>query len=158
MTYLPQNLKRWTRPESYFGEEWPDYYSAGVGQSSESESLERSNFKCMLRELGGESETVIIVRESHWAVGWVEWIAIHESDSRALAIADKIVAKLAAYPVVDEDHWSNLEYDEICSYWAQMSVRERADYCARAGLSIFAARRDYLPNDDDGALYDMLRS
>lgn len=35
---------------------------------------------CMLRELGGESETVRVVRESHWAVGWVEWIAIHESD------------------------------------------------------------------------------
>lgn len=157
MNYSPINLRKWTRPESYFGAEWSDYYSAGVGQSRDSSSLERSNFICMLQELGGESETVIVVRESHWAVGWVEWIAIHESDGRALAIADEIASNLADYPVIDEDHWSNLEYDEICSYWAQMSVRERAEYCARAGLSIFAARRDYLPNDDDGALYELLR-
>ena len=45
----------------------------------------------MLEALRGESETVIVVRESHWAVGWVEWIKIHELDTTALAIADKQV-------------------------------------------------------------------
>ncbi len=60
------------------------------------------------------------------------------------------------YPVVDEDDWSMLEYDEACEYWERMSVRERADYCERAGISIFAARRHYLPQDDRGALYELL--
>jgi hypothetical protein len=99
---------------------------------------------------------VHVVRESHWAVGWVEWIAIHESDDAALRTADEIADKLEAYPVVDEDDWSMLEYDEACDYWERMSVRERADYCERAGISIFAARRDYLPQDDNGALYELL--
>lgn len=39
-----KHIKRWTMPDSYFGETWPDYYSSGVGQSRDSDSLERSNF------------------------------------------------------------------------------------------------------------------
>jgi len=92
VTYQPKNIQRWTRPDHYFGKAWPDYFSSGVRQSRDSDALERSNFECMLKALGGESETVIVVRETHWAVGWVEWIAIHESDDKALKIADDIQA------------------------------------------------------------------
>jgi hypothetical protein len=95
-TYRPKNLKRWKRPENYFGAEWPEYFSSGVGQSRDSDALERSNFTCMLEALGGESDTVIVVRESHWAVGWVEWIAIHQDDDKALEIADKIARRAPA--------------------------------------------------------------
>ena len=70
-------LRRWQMPRHYFGETWPDYYSAGVGQSRDSDCLEQSNFAVMLERLGGESETVIVVRESHWAVGWVEFCETH---------------------------------------------------------------------------------
>ena len=70
----PKHLERWSMPPSYFGASWADYYSAGVGQSRDSDCLEQSNFALMLEALRGESETVIVVRESHWAVGWVEWI------------------------------------------------------------------------------------
>ena len=48
----------------------------------------------MLTALGGETDTVIVVRETHWAVGWVEWIAIHQDDEKALKIADDITGKL----------------------------------------------------------------
>ena len=156
MHFEPVHLKRWEMPSHYFGAEWPEYYSSGVGQHRDSDALTRSNFRCMLKALGGESDTVHVVRESHWAVGWVEWIAIHESNAEALITADEIADRLEAYPVVDEDDWSTLEYDEACEYWERMSVRERAEYCDRAGLSIFAARRDYLPPDDNGALYELL--
>lgn len=56
MAYQPQHLRRWTRPDSYFGAEWPDYFSAGFGQSRDSDALERSNFAVALRDLGGESD------------------------------------------------------------------------------------------------------
>jgi hypothetical protein len=156
MAYEPKHLRRWTMPECYAGEVWPNFYSAGVGQSRDSDALERSNFRSMLKALGGESETVIVVREGHWAVGWVEWLAIHQDDERALAIADEIAERLESYPVVNEDDWSGLEWDEACEYWEGMSLRTRIEYCARAGLSIFAARRDFLPPDDSGALYELL--
>jgi len=156
MSTTYKNIQRWTLPDSYGGAEWPEYF-VFLGQSRDSDALTRSNFTRGLEIIGGESETVHVVRERHWAVGWVEWTAIHESDAQALAEADAILAALTDYPVVDDEHFSQLEWDEAADYWARLSVRDRVDYCERAGLSIFAARRDYLPPDDTGALMEMLR-
>lgn len=127
--YQPEHLKRWSMPKYYFGAEWPECFSAGLGQSRDSDALERSNFECMLLALGGESETVTVVRESHWAVGWVEWIAIHETDAKALELADKVQAGLADYPVVDEDHWSKLEQEDADLTWQNcFDPKARIDY------------------------------
>lgn len=154
-----ENLKaitRWTLPDSYGGAHWHEYF-VFLGQNRDSDSLTRSNFICALEALGGESETVIVVREGHWACGWVEWIAIHESDTAALEQADSIACALEDYPVVNEEHWSELEWNEAADYWERMRVRDRIEYCERAGISIFAARLDYLPQDDSGALLELLR-
>ena len=135
MTYEPTNLRRWTMPEDYAGAVWPAYYSSGVGQSRDSDALERSNFACMLEALGGESDTVTVVREGHWAVGWVEWIAIHQDDEKALAIADEIKGKLADYPVVNEEHWSDLETEEAHEVWTRcFNDRERLEYIREHNL------------------------
>jgi hypothetical protein len=129
MAYEPKHLKLWSMPDSYFGEVWPAHYGSGCGQSRDSDSLERSNFACMLEALGGESETVLVVRESHWAVGWVEWIAIHQDNETALQIADGVQAKLADYPVINEDHWSELENEDAQQVWAECySPSERIKY------------------------------
>lgn len=123
------NLRRWTRPQYYFGASWPEYYSSGVGQSRDSDALERSNFASMLKALGGESESVIVVRENHFLVGWVEWIAIHQDDDRALTIADGIMERLADYPVVDESDWSERETEDANQTWANcFDWRERIEY------------------------------
>jgi hypothetical protein len=152
----PKHLKRWSMPRYYFGAQWPEYYSAGVGRSRDSDCLEQSNFAVMLTALGGETETVIVFRENHWAVGWVEWIAIHELDAKALAIADAQCERLANYPVLDEDDWSRREYEEQCETWANAGLQGRIDYCRRADVSIFAARRSELPEDDNGRLGELL--
>lgn len=155
-----QHINRWSRPSHYMGESWPDYYSSGVGQSRDSDALERSNFVCMLKELGGESETVFVIRESHWAVGWVEWIAIHESDDKALAIADQIKGKLDDYPVIDEEHMSELEWTEAADYWDSMSPRSKVEYAMgeRARMHWHAktpvwrfGRMDYCALANDGS-------
>ncbi len=116
-TREPEHLVRWTMPKNYTGESWPEYYRSGCGRSRDSDALERSNFTCMLEALGGESETVMVIHEGHWAVGWVEWIAIHESDAKALEIADEIAGNLKDYPVVNEDHWAGLETEEADEVW-----------------------------------------
>jgi hypothetical protein len=129
MTFEPEYLKRWTKPDHYAGASWPEYYSSGVGQSRDRDALERSNFTCMLRALGGESDTVIVVNEGHWAVGWVEWIAIHQDDDKALAIADKIKGDLEDYLVINEDHWSELEMEDANETWTNcFDDRERLAY------------------------------
>jgi len=134
-------LTRWKMPDHYAGEVWPEYF-VFLGQHRESDALTRSNFTCALRAIGGEAQ---VVRERHWAVGWVEWIAIHQDDTETLARASAIAERLADYPVLDEDHFGELEYSEACDYWASMSVRERVSIARAQGVSIFAARRDYLP-------------
>lgn len=130
--FEPKHLKRWSMPDSYFGEVWPNYYGSGCGQSRDSDCLERSNFECMLKALGGESETVTVVRESHWAVGWVEWIAIHQDDETALRIADEIQERLQDYPVIDESHFCETEMEEANQVWTNCySWEERIKYIRR---------------------------
>jgi hypothetical protein len=127
--FEPENLKRWKLPRNYFGAEWPEYYGSGVGQHRDSDALARSNFASMLKALGGESKTVKVVRESHWAVGWIEWIAIHQSDTDSLRTADGIVASLADYPVIDDEHFSETELEEAYEVWERCySVAERIEY------------------------------
>lgn len=167
--YEPKLLKLWTMPECYFGEVWPATYSSGCGQSRDSDALERSNFACMLSAIGGESETVTVVRESHWAVGWVEWIAIHQDDGAALQVADQLQERLADYPVIDDEHYSELEWNEAADYWDSLSprakVQEAMDVRARYHwLSKepvwFYGRRSFgdLPDDTIGrALEERLR-
>lgn len=95
----------------YAGTVWPATY-VFLSQNRNSDALTRSNFIRGLELIGGESETVIVVRELHWFCGWVEWIAIHQDDARALQIADQIAGALGNYPAVDDEYWSALELDE----------------------------------------------
>jgi len=123
MTY---SVKRWTLPQYYMGEHWDNYYSSGVGRSRDSDCLEESNFDAMLKILGeSEKETVQIVCESHWLVGWVEWIAIHESDENSLALARETCKKLNDYPVLDEEDFSAREWEKSANYWDSLSPREK---------------------------------
>lgn len=163
LPYTPQRLKKWTLPESYMGAAWDGYY-VFLGQNRDSDSVSRSNFICALEALGGETgfdegdvAGVAVIREGHWACGWIEWIAIHETNEKALRAADKIMRDLEAYPVVSEDHLSQLEFDEACEYWERCSLRERIALAADNGLSIFVARRDELPEDHTGSLMEALR-
>jgi len=153
-TYTPENLSLWTLPDSYMGAQWDDYY-VFLSKHRDSLAVTRSNYICGLEAIGGESDTVRCVNEGHWAVGWVEWIAIHKSDAKALELADELEGALSDYPVLNDAHWSELEYSEACEYWESMSVRDRVEYCARAGQSIFAARRDWF-TDPDGIMQELL--
>lgn len=64
-----------------------------------------------------EMPSVQTVRESHWAVGWVEWIAIHESNKLAIAEAEAMQEEMEGYPVLDETHWSEMEFAEYLEAW-----------------------------------------
>jgi hypothetical protein len=127
-TYIPEYLNRWKINRDYAGAKWPDYYSA-AGRHRDSDILTESNFASIVRAVGGESNTVRIVRESHWAVGWVEWLAVHESDAAALRAADRCAELLESYPVLDEDDFYRREDDACAEVWEQCyRPRERAEY------------------------------
>lgn len=147
----PTLLEKWTHPRNYAGYQWPDFY-VFLGQNRDSGPLARANFDAALKAVRAvmskesipgdpdEMATVQVVRENHWAVGWVEWIAIHESDAAALECADKIAAKLENYPVVNENLWSEYEQTEANEIWQNCySPKERIEYI-RAHRSEFEFR------------------
>ena len=149
-------LTKWTRPDSYIGAEWPEHY-VFLGRHRDSDTLTESNFEVALAQLGGESDTVQIVREGHWAVGWVEWIAIHESDTEARDKAQDMLDSLADYPVLDESEWSEREYEAMQDFWESCDIRHRMELLEDTGISMFAARRDYFPQDDSCMLTERLQ-
>lgn len=146
-----EHLKLWNHPDCYLGATWEGWYSAGVGQSRDSDALERANFEAMKQALFALPEHTIdlgecgpdndgpglqVVREGHWAVGWVEWIAIHQTNTRALEVANNICAKLEDYPVIDEELWSRFEDEDCAQTWENCyDERERLEYLKKHGGS-----------------------
>lgn len=131
--YEPKHLKRWQHPSNYIGETWPDYY-VFLGRHRDSDVLTNSNFEVALQTLADlptfdDDSSRSAIREGHWAVGWVEWIAIHADDEDALMAADSIMESLDSYPVLDEDAFSEAEQREADEVWANCyTQRERVDY------------------------------
>ena len=118
----------WTMPDSYFGETFEGFY-VGPGRHRDSDDLTESNFHTALKELGGETETVFVVRAGHFLVGWVEWIAVHKDDEAAVAKLTEIEAALEQYPVLDEDDWSEREGESANQTWSNCyDDKERLEY------------------------------
>lgn len=136
--YTPQNLVKWTRPDCYMGASWPEYYSAGFGRSRDSDCLEESNFEAVLAALDSveydEDEwdghsPYLVVSENHWAVGWVEWIAIHEDAEKHLMMADSLREAANDYPVIDESDYCERESEAANRVWSDCYYpSERIEY------------------------------
>ncbi len=165
------HLEQWKHPRDYGGFS-PDGDYLLLARTRDSSTLDRSNWECICKALNAEAyddgddgfdarPAVYHWRAGHWACGWVEYLMIRADAPQAmLDEAGEIFCALADYPVYDEDHFSELEYTEAAEYWERMSVRDRYEAIKNHGdgISIFAARHGYLPQDESGSLFDYLRS
>lgn len=124
-----------------------------VQQNRDSDVLSRSNFAIALRELGGESDQVEVHSFGHWACGWFELIIVHPNLASQV---EAIEASLENYPILDEMHYGELEYETACETWERMSLADRVAACQRYDVSVFAARRDEIPSDTRGELIGYL--
>lgn len=96
-----------------------------------------------------DTRTVLKVSENHWACGWVEWIAIHPSNTRAVECAKQICRALDNYPILNEIAYYAAEGEARMEAWRDLSIRDRIELINRRGnVSILAARRDWPPDDD----------
>lgn len=129
-----------------------------TGQNRDSGHLEQSNFAAMLATVGGESDTVQVHRFGHWACGWFEIILIDPADTTAVDAAQALADALEDYPVADEEDLSRREWESACEYWEHASIRERVQLLQDARLPIWSARRDELPEDPAGRLFERLTS
>jgi hypothetical protein len=175
--YQPTNMKLWKRPECYAGESWPEYYVV-IGQHRDSALLDSHNFSeietqldVLINKLGvthlpadpeeytdGEAPVLVHPREGHWAVGWVEWLGLHkDSPAEVLQLADELLGKLQDYPILNEDAFSDAEWNATQELWMQLPIRERVELCQKNRINIFAARHDWIPQDDNGGIYEYCR-
>lgn len=178
-----KHLKLWTLPSDYAGATWPDYYViVGQHRDSDSltrsnftvakqrlEAIEKTltveqrSPKCcgcngdgcgVCSSDDGTVPCLINPYEGHWAVGHIEWIGLHkDSPAVLLDAAEEMLAAIESYPVLSEDHWSELEYTEAMEFWDSLSLSSKVDYCRDCEVSIFAARRS---SDLPDRLYESL--
>ena len=162
--HLEQN--KWEHPDYYAGHEPEGYVIAA--QHRDSDVLDQSNYERILEDLlalndeyQGENDEPFVYdfRAGHWAVGWVEYIIVTENAPDEIKnAAGEILCALADYPVYDEMHYSEKEWEYCTEVWNNCyDLEERVELCSKYGVSIFAARHDYIPSDDFGHIYDTLR-
>jgi len=100
-------MQKWSRSENYIGESYFDYYVL-LSRHRDSGLVEESNFWSALKMLNGESDTVKVIRASHWTVGWIEMILIHESDNESIDKGNEIEKSLESYPILDDDAYGEM--------------------------------------------------
>lgn len=109
---------------AYWGDraEW----LVAAGQHRDSDALERSNFATVAADLATRyPDDVARETFSNWAVGWTEALLVRPG-TPAAAAAQAWAAKLAEYPVADDDAYSALELaEEWCS---RCDAGTRADH------------------------------
>jgi hypothetical protein len=124
-------------------------------RNRESSFLTEHNWNEALDLLGGESDSVVIHRFGHWACGWWEALCVTESNKQA---GQAIVDQLDCYPILNEDQFSEKEYEKSQEYWAELTIKERVELCQQADVCIFAARHNWIPQDDDsGYIFEHCR-
>jgi len=174
--YNPQHLKRWNGEDpaircrsNYMGADCSEYFQ-GPMVTRDSGVLERSNFEVIKADIERIPEPkgwkhddapVQVLRFGHWACGWFEVLCVHEDAEPQLRALDEWHKALEDYPVADDEDYSNREWEQASERWEQMSLGDRydlivglADY---ARPSIFCIRRDCMPDDPAGHVYDYLR-
>lgn len=148
--YYDECLKRWDHPTGFDSDaNFAGYKPTGYviySRNRESSILEETNFAAILEDLGGEGDLVRVIRHGHWACGWIEYITV--DDTAPNTLLDRcvdIVRALTDYAIYDEHRYSQAQWEAIADYWERSTLRDRVDYCRDAGISIFAARRDSMP-------------
>ena len=138
-----------------------DWFLAPVSRTRDSGALSESNFEAALEYLGGESDSVEVHRFGHWGPGWFEIILVHPTAEskpgvRFVDLADELARSLADYPCLDEEDFSRREWEEASEAWMNLGLGDRMDLCRDNGVSVFSARRDYLPSEDSGGIFEAL--
>ena len=85
-------------------------------RNRDSETLTQSNWICALEELGGEGDNVEIHRFGHWACGWWEALCVLKGSDKE-RIGSIMVESLESYPVLNEEHFSEMETEEANRTW-----------------------------------------
>jgi hypothetical protein len=128
-------------------EDQQDWLVVEVSHNRDSGPLDKSNWESLVKSLdkidpdGKDHEAHSF---NHWGPGWFE-IMLVRPGSACETEAEEIEGALSDYPVLDEEDYSRRTHDEACEAWEHTRMRDRIKILARHNCSIFAARRDEIP-------------
>ena len=57
-------------------------------------------------------------------------------------LAESLLQRLEAYPVLDDDHYFEKQYNQMVGYWRKCSARERQEFCQQHELDMLYAALD----------------
>lgn len=107
---------------AYYGDR-EGWLIAAIQAPDYGDAIQRSNFRSMLRELGGASDDVA-VEYTGGALGSIDYLLVRP-DSPAVETAERIRARIDDYILVDEDDLSALEWDEEWCVRCDRGTREQ---------------------------------
>lgn len=167
--FQPEYLKKWTTADpacgtmnNYMGDDKSDHYVVYAKVVREGCILSESNYdkiKECLEAIDSEADLDFYV--SHWAVGPIDYILVHEDNEPLLREADKIAKALADYPILDEEDFSKREWQWANENWQSMNLQERIDLIKEhndSPTAFLKARHDYIHPDIDqcGSVFEAL--
>tara|TARA_R100000458_G_scaffold57613_2_gene64059 strand:- start:8 stop:523 length:516 start_codon:yes stop_codon:yes gene_type:complete len=148
--------------ENYAGEIPEDKWHVLLTRSRDSDILTQSNWRVALKKLdpSGKSVDVEIHRFGHWACGWWEALCVAK-DSEAWETVMELHESLHDYPVLDEEHYSEMETEEANRVWRDLYTpyqrleHLRSDYGGTENFHNFAdlmqcVRGAFAPFTNDG--------
>ena len=124
-----------------------DWLVAPCATNRDAGTLQQSNWRVMVAELGKLDPNGHDHEEhrfGHWANGYFDLVLVRPG-TECESFCESVENALADYPILDESDWSELQLETASALWEISSLRERVEYCQRARCSIFAARRDSVP-------------
>lgn len=134
-------------------------------------SIERSNWETIVIALKAiepteatEDRSLVgnwqIHRFNHWGNGWFEIIVVRPNSDCA-TICGEFESSLADYPILDEEDYSQRQWDAAAAMWGQMDLREKIGVIKShlKDVSVFASRGSFeevCHLDDQGSLMTYL--
>jgi hypothetical protein len=89
----------------------PGAMSGGFAETRDSDALERSNFRQALAAFEAEGVEVSIDHFGHWAVGWIDYLTVPITTTSIRILAD-LAARIESYPVLNDEDFSELEWED----------------------------------------------
>lgn len=110
MNYQPQHLKKWIEAPNYLGVDLTDYYVVAV-ESEQSDTVDMSNYRVWHR--------LFPDLEEYSFGGFMKFKALMvHKDSLQLEAIDEKKKSLKDYSILDDQDWSDLEYEQWYEFWS----------------------------------------
>ena len=144
----------WDRRNLPDGDKWAIVYTSnrdsGLIDQSNADAIDKA-LKPFTR---GKNPNVFGERHSHWAVGYVDGYAIRVYKrgriTKAFRTYHELAQRLAEYPILDEQDYSNREYQATLENFGNEVYRLKHEYDLPDGWE--SAAFGWLANNDDRAI------